>query len=144
MEITCGIYLYSIPLKKILACHAARTAKTNWSIPKGIRDEGEDSFTGALRELYEETAIDLRHKKIKPQRSFEPVKYRTRNKWLESFLLVVDTDFHDHHFVCHTLVEDKFPEIDKWEWISLKEAENRLHDTQRVNIPAIREILDKM
>jgi 8-oxo-dGTP pyrophosphatase MutT (NUDIX family) len=143
MEVTCGIYLYSIPLKKILACHAARTAKTNWSIPKGVRDAGEESFAAALRELYEETGIDLRHKKVKPQLTFQPVKYHTRNKWLESFLVVSEQDWNDHKFICHTWVEDRFPEIDKWEWISLEEAEIRLHETQRRNISFIRDLVKK-
>lgn len=137
MEITCGIYLYSIPRKKILACHAARTAKTNWSIPKGLKDENEDCFTAALRELFEETGIDLQKRKDLTAHDFAMVKYQKRNKWLQSYLISVNDDFATHKFVCRSMVDNEFPEIDKWEWMSLEEAVERLHESQQKNAALI-------
>lgn len=142
MEVTCGVYLYSSKRKKILACHATRTPKNNWSIPKGLPDAGEDYEVAALRELNEETGIELQTKN--PEAYALPlVKYQKRNKWLAGFLIITLNDFADHTFVCHSWVEKKFPEVDKWEWITLDEAETKLHESQRKNIHLIRDILEK-
>ena len=42
---------------ELLLCHA--TGRNYWDIPKGVRDDGETSIAAALRELREETGIEL-------------------------------------------------------------------------------------
>lgn len=59
MTVTCGTFLFSTLQKKILLCHPTNTKWNNWSIPKGVMEQGEQSFDVASRELKEETGIDL-------------------------------------------------------------------------------------
>lgn len=142
--ITCGIYLYHIQSEKILVCHATHSPWNNWSIPKGLQDEQEELYEAAVRELYEETGIELKQIAILATHSLEARKYQKQNKILESFLILTDTDFSKHTFVCHTLTEKQFPEVDKWKWISLDDAGKLLHEAQQRNIVRIKELLSNL
>lgn len=42
---------------ELLLCHA--TGRNYWDIPKGVRDAGEESIDAALREVREETGLQL-------------------------------------------------------------------------------------
>src|SRR6185295_19485258 len=90
--VTCGIYLYSIPLKKILVCHATNSPWNKWSIPKGLQDEGEELYAAAARELYEETGVSLKELHLVNALQLPAVKYQKQNKLLESFLVLTDAD----------------------------------------------------
>jgi 8-oxo-dGTP pyrophosphatase MutT (NUDIX family) len=58
MEITCGIYLYSTEIDRVLVGHV--TNQNAWSIPKGHYEDTDKSyFACANRELWEETNISL-------------------------------------------------------------------------------------
>ena len=142
--VTCGIYLYSKRIGKIVACHATHAPWNNWSIPKGIPDEGEDAYTAALRELYEETGIELHKIHVIAVHDLTAVTYQKQNKILESFLVVTDSDLSRHSFVCHSLTEREFPEVDKWKWVSLDEAEIVLHEAQQKNIVRIKKLLSNL
>lgn len=139
--VTCGIYLYSTTLEKILVCHATNSRWNSWSIPKGLQDEGEESDKAAMRELYEETGIMAEQLHVLEMQKLQPVKYQKQNKILESFLLVTDSDLSKQEFTCHSLTDKLFPEVDKWKWISLKEAEIMLHEAQQKNLSTITEFL---
>ena len=93
MKTTCGIYLYSTALKKLLVCHATNASWKTWSIPKGLKDPGEESFIAATRELKEETGIDLRKISVLNVRELPAVKYKKQNKTLEAFLVITDDLF---------------------------------------------------
>ena len=54
-EFTVGIFLYDEREKKILIVHPTNGSQKYWSIPKGLKDGKEDSFTAGIRELKEET-----------------------------------------------------------------------------------------
>ena len=140
MKVACGIFVYSTKTKKILVCHATRARWDSWSIPKGLREGGEDEFGAAVRELYEETGIDLRTVKVASVHRLPKTTYRKQRKQLVSFLVVTPADFSQYAYTCHTLVNDTYPEIDKWKWISLEEAEI-LHETQQEVIGEIKSIL---
>jgi 8-oxo-dGTP pyrophosphatase MutT (NUDIX family) len=139
--ITCGIYLYSLPLRKIVVCHATRAPWNSWSIPKGLPEEGEELYAAAIRELYEETGIEVKDLHVHAVHVLESQKYQKQNKILESFLVVTTTDLDKHSFVCHSLTEKGYPEVDKWKWVALEEAENMLHESQQKNIFRIKELL---
>lgn len=140
MQITCGIFLYSTRLKKVLACHATQARWNSWSIPKGLKEEDEDAYTAAMRELYEETGIKLAAADMDQVRALPAVKYQKQNKELQSFLVISHKDFSEHTFSCHTLVEGRFPEVNKWKWISLDET-GILHETQQRQVPLIRSLV---
>lgn len=140
MKITCGIYLYSVLTGKLLLCHATRS-RNQWSIPKGLKDEGEDNLTASLRELYEETGLSEKQIDIRSVFPLPPRKYEKQNKVLESFLALSDADLAGVNLVCHTLVNNSYPEIDKYRWVDLDEFEATAHESQVKNIPEIRIML---
>lgn len=78
MDVTCALIVLT-PSKRILLVHPTFGRRVGgWSIPKGIADEGEDLVEAALRELWEETSLDLRDKKAEviPLGRFPYVKHK--------------------------------------------------------------------
>ena len=140
-KITCGIYLYSTQQKKILICHATHSPWNLWSIPKGLKDTGEDPFVNAARELLEETGIDLTKISVKKIDTLPPVKYQKQNKILESFLVITNSDLSKHVLHCHSLVNDQFPEVDQWMWIDPEKIKEKLHESQSKNYDLILELI---
>jgi 8-oxo-dGTP pyrophosphatase MutT (NUDIX family) len=140
-EITCGIYLFNTRIKKILIAHASRS-KNGWSIPKGLKEKDESSFIAAARELYEETNIRLKELHVLAVYELSPVRYeKKKNKILESFLVMTDTDLSEVGLKCHSLVNDQYPEVDKYEWVDIPTLENKVHEAQKKNIPHILELV---
>lgn len=139
--ITCGIYLYNTVNRKILACHATNSPWNRWSIPKGLKEPGEKSFDAAARELLEETGVDIHQLNILATHTLPPVKYLKQNKILESFLVITDSDLTNTRFVCTTLINHAFPEVDSWKWISLDAVPKYLHESQQKNVEFIVSLL---
>lgn len=62
--VSCGFLIHDIAADKYLLCHATQYGTTsfadgNWTIPKGVIDDGETDLECAIRETYEETGIKL-------------------------------------------------------------------------------------
>lgn len=140
-DITCGIYLYNTKNKKILVCHATNSPWNKWSIPKGLKDEGEDAYIAACRELKEETGIDIRNLHILQTHSLPAIKYKRQNKMLESYLIITDSDLDNFSFNCQMIVNDDFPEVDGWKWISLPKMKVYLHESQQKNSEEINKLI---
>jgi 8-oxo-dGTP pyrophosphatase MutT (NUDIX family) len=138
---TCGIYLYNTSEKKILICHATKSSWKTWTIPKGLSDKNEDCFAAAARELKEETGIELSKLNILKIVSLPKIKYQKQNKYLESFLVITDSDLSTHKFECSTYVNDSFPEVDKWQWIPVEKINELLHESQQKNAEMIKELI---
>jgi len=141
MKITCGLFLYNIINKKFLLCHATRSKPNLWSIPKGLRDEGETIEEAAFRELYEETGLKKEELNLMFMQALPPVKYKKQSKLLESFLTVVSLPT-DCELTCHSHVSKGYPEIDKYRWVSLDEMYRMAHESQVANLGKIKEYLD--
>ncbi len=137
MIVTCGTYLYSSILKKILVCHPTRTRWNNWSIPKGVMEKGESIYEVCVRELEEETGIDIRKIHVVSSQQLPVRKYKKQEKSLESFLVITDTDLSNHQFTSNLVEGKDFPENDKWKWMTLEEMAGVVHETQRENLPLI-------
>jgi 8-oxo-dGTP pyrophosphatase MutT (NUDIX family) len=135
--ITCGIYLYDQNTDKMLVCHATKASWKSWSIPKGMRDDGEDSLQAASRELFEETGIKFKDLDIVFQSPLPPVKYRKQKKILESFLVVSNTSFFNFSCSCHTLTKAGHPEIDAWRWIPPENLPKYVHESQLENLELV-------
>jgi putative (di)nucleoside polyphosphate hydrolase len=140
MSTTCGIYLYCIPMKKFLLCHATRS-RNLWSIPKGLADEGETELEAAARELEEETGIKLSDLKVRAVHKLPPARYKKQNKTLVSFLVLTDTDLSGRKLSCTSYVDGKFPEIDRFEWVDPVTFCGMAHETQVRNMDAISKLL---
>jgi predicted NUDIX family NTP pyrophosphohydrolase len=141
---TCGIFLYSRPTGRFLACHATNSRWTQWSIPKGLPAEGEEHYVAACRELFEEANIRI-DKLTDPQVfPLTPAKYQKQNKVLQSFLIVTNDSF-DKHVFKSTLAEGKnFPEVDSWKWITLDEGKKWVHESQSKLLSEIQQIIDRL
>lgn len=125
---------------------------SGWSIPKGKIEEGEDAFTAALRECYEETNIDLRDVKL----TFHELPVRTyshNKKDLKSYVLFEienSINFSTFDIKCNSFVSDDakvnagLPEIDKFQYATFDECEALIHDTQKANLNIIIELWKKL
>lgn len=140
---TCGIYLFSTRKKGLLICHATRTRADQWSIPKGLKDDGENGFEAASRELKEECGIDLHKLNILSCTPLPERHYKKQKKKLYSWLIVTDSSIPDEDLHCTSMVNGKYPEIDKYGWASFEQAEQFLHESQIENLSVIREALRK-
>jgi 8-oxo-dGTP pyrophosphatase MutT (NUDIX family) len=127
---TCGIFLYNRPAGKFLVCHATNSRWTQWSIPKGLQEPGEDYFEAASRELREETAIELTS--LDDVRIFPlpPSRYQKQNKILQAFLVLTDRSFEGHVFKSELVANKNFPEIDAWKWITPEQGKKWTHESQ--------------
>ena len=145
MKNTCGIYLYDITSRKILLVHPTNHAPDFWSIPKGINDEGEAVMDAAIRELKEETNIDLLKLQLHPKVcEFNPIQYKKKHKTLCTILVGVEVP-HMGVLKCESYFELKgrqIPECDNWWWASLDEAKKVLHETQVSQLGIVREFAD--
>jgi 8-oxo-dGTP pyrophosphatase MutT (NUDIX family) len=141
MIVTCGTYLYSSLLKKFLVVHPTKTRWNNWSIPKGVIEKGEGIFDVCVRELLEETGIDINKINVLTKHSLPVRKYQKQEKSLESFLVVTDIDFSQHKFTSNLVEGKDFPENDKWKWVTLEEAVGIIHETQAENLPLIAKLV---
>jgi len=139
---TCGIYLYDQTTDKFLVCHATKSYWHMWSIPKGLKDKGEDNYTAACRELKEETGISVEELHIVKLEALEPVSYKKQKKILHAYLLVTDTPLKDHLLHCESRTRHGYPEIDGWKWIEPAGLLTHVHEAQRVNYDAIVRLLN--
>lgn len=139
--ITCGIYLFNTRSREILICHATHASWQKWTIPKGIKGRGEEPYAAALRELKEETGIDINKINVLKISPLPPAKYLKQNKILESFLVITDTDMDNYSFCCHSQINNEFPEIDNWRWVNPESVTKYLHESQQENIKKINELI---
>ena len=148
--LTCGIFLINQD-EKILVCHPTNSHWNSWGIPKGLPDPGEDTKTAAIRELLEETSIEL-HKVLDPDRDLFYLgtsDYKNRKKILVAYWGFVKDTIPIETLICSSMVTNKgneelqpeFPEVDKYQWISLEEAKNCLHLPQRNILPKLIEAI---
>jgi 8-oxo-dGTP pyrophosphatase MutT (NUDIX family) len=141
--ITCGIYLYDNTSEKILICHATNASWKTWSIPKGIKDEGEEELDAAIRELEEETGIKKKELNLNSVFRLQPVKYKKQNKFLQPFFILTAASLKNKELVCSTMVKEGVPEIDKWAWVEPEEILNKLHESQQHHYSTILELIER-
>jgi 8-oxo-dGTP pyrophosphatase MutT (NUDIX family) len=130
MKITCGIILEK-PNGQILICHPTNAPKNSWSIPKGLNEDLEDFFETAKRELLEETSIDLDQLNYSITEISQLFIYKNKRKCLKAFWVHLNDNKIDQvKLECKSLVDDEYPEVDKFIWTSPNEALKMLHQTQ--------------
>lgn len=133
MIITSGIFLID-NRNKILMVHPTNHKWNVWGIPKGVTENGESSLDGAIRELKEETNVDL-YKLIKLH-GYEYYylglqKYKKTNKSIDGHLFRINADLSSLELKCTSMIGDtNIPECDKFEWIDVNKSLSRLHESQ--------------
>lgn len=113
---SCGVLIeYN---NKFLIGHASGQ-KNNYGIPKGGQEEGEDDKTTALRELYEETNIQLQPEDLS---DIPFLKYRAKSgKYIVVFRHTLQEEPKD--VFCHSTVEGTGrQEFDYFVWLTKEEA----------------------
>lgn len=132
MDITCGIFLFDKNNKLLIG---KSTGGNNWSIPKGLIDVGEEFSECAVREFVEETGIVLNKSDIT---FIDKETYKNKKKVLYAYVLKSDKTKEEFGTpICNSMVfiegRKPFPEINKFEWVTIEEAIIKLHHTQ-INI----------
>lgn len=140
---TYGIFVYSIPIDKILICKASGNYG-GWSIPKGMPEEGEIPLESASRELKEETGLDRNTLIISFLYDLGETEYKSGKKILHSFLLMVKDDLSRFNFNCESMVDGKYPEISQYLLADLEVAKSMIHEAQASRIVKIKEIINLM
>ena len=142
MEISCGIYLYSTEIDRILIGHV--TNHNDWSIPKGRLDETDDDyFDCAKRELWEETNIRLSDLNILKKHEFGFNMYKHGYKKIKTFLIVTDTPIETLDIKCNSYFDDnniQIPEFDSFKWVKIDSLKNYVHYTQYQNTKKIKNL----
>ena len=137
IKTTCGIFLIDKNTKTLI-CHATNKDDSNWSIPKGIKNENESHEVAAIRELLEETCIDL----SKFKHTIIPIGetiYTHKAKKLAGFVVNIDADLDEmlknKDIKCNSFYIDNnnisWPEIDKFEVLLRGKALAKMHYTQK-------------
>lgn len=134
MKTSCGIIIYHSPSNEVLLGKETNS-KDFWSIPKGGKEDGENNFEAALRELQEEANVSKEF--IDSCKIFElPVEvYGSKKKKLVPFLAICDKRPKD--LKCNAMFIDSFgneqPEFSKLQWFDLDailNGEIKVHGTQ--------------
>jgi 8-oxo-dGTP pyrophosphatase MutT (NUDIX family) len=147
MKKAAGIFLIREDYK-ILIAHPTNIPMTRWSIPKGRMEEGEHPTQTAVREMFEESNVDLSDWKI--MHNLEHVTYKNKDKILIPFVLFErqnDINFDSFEFKCNSNVPEEiggFPEMDDYKWVTLDEAKELLFKSQVKCLDEIQKIIDKL
>ncbi len=110
-----------------------------WSIPKGEFEEGEEPLTAAIRELKEETGLEVSGNFI----PLKPVKQKS-GKLVIAFAIEFDCDpaqvtsnFFEMEWPPNSKFMKMFPEVDKAAWFNLEEASEKIIPGQ---VPLLQEL----
>lgn len=130
---TCGVFIINKDYR-LLVGHITNGGVNSWTIPKGIPDPCEMYKKAAIREVSEETGIDLTGAML---HILPHERYKSKNKTLVPFVFFeeenLDIDLNSFDIKCTSMVpheDGDFPEIDDFKWITLDEAAHCLHESQ--------------
>jgi len=151
MKITSGIWLINSE-NKILLLHPTYHPSNFFSIPKGIVDDGEDYFSAAKRELFEETSIEWDNISdyITNVEELSLKKYIGNKKSLKSYIVKCSSTLDFLNIRCDSMVENHplspFPEVDGFIWSSLEDiisSEISLHHSHNMCFKEIYDFLKR-
>lgn len=133
MKTTCGVFVIN-PNKEILICHPTHHQIEIWSIPKGHLEDGESEVDAAIRELKEESGIDIL-KVSGTSVLIGNAKYVHGKKQLFAFAYFLN-NVYTGNLHCSSMVDmgdpnAPFPEFDDFKWVKYDEAMKKLHYTQQ-------------
>lgn len=130
---TCGIFLIDAT-GKFLAAHPTNASENVWSIPKGLKDSHEDTFSAAKREFLEETGIDIDKFDCELVFEIKEVRYNDNKKALACYFYKTKHVIDPSKCFCDSMVylKDKppFPENDAFAMFDKNDL-HKIHYTQK-------------
>jgi 8-oxo-dGTP pyrophosphatase MutT (NUDIX family) len=129
---------------KYLICHATQSPvfkmdSVHWTISKGMVENGEKLIDAAIRELKEETNIDLRNDvSIDGLDSLEPIQHLNLKKKVVYVFFIDDPEgeLMDIELKCDSLIDIEthrlygYPEMDAYMWVNKSTAKSHVFDSQ--------------
>jgi len=132
--ITCGSYVIDKNANILLCLPTGSLVGDKWSIPKGLLDDGEILYDAAVRELKEETGIDI-NKHPHVMCDIGLMEYKHKKKMLYGFVFILDGVIDDDPVCKSTFVNRKtgkhIPEISKFKWANVFDSMNFIQDEQK-------------
>jgi predicted NUDIX family NTP pyrophosphohydrolase len=117
-----------------------------WTIPKGIPEEGEKLENTAIREMKEETGIDVTGLRplgsIKQKGGKEVHAWAATGHWNEEDGLPENT--FEIEWPPRSGKKQAFPEIDKAEWMTYEKARDCINQAQIPLLDRLMEMMDSL
>lgn len=125
--ISCGVIVYDDT--RFLAGHVTGQNLDNWSLPKGRMEKFETYYNAAIRELYEETSIDLRSVDPSEVVSLGLYSYIPKK---DLYLFSYQCDLEAlPRLKCNSMVDkpgkEDWPELDWFKFIPFDQADKYMH-----------------
>jgi predicted NUDIX family NTP pyrophosphohydrolase len=104
-----------------------------WSVPKGEYEEGEDPKSAAVRELKEETGIEVQTLELRDLGEIKQKSGKTVKAW------TAESDFDPKELKSNTFElewpprsgqKQEFPEVDRVEWFDIETAKAKILPAQ--------------
>lgn len=118
-QLSCGVVFVNTIEKKILMIHPTYR-KDFWDFPKGRMEEGETPIQAAIREVKEETSLNVTEDELI---DFGFHKYNNHKN--VHLFICYDKEINTHKLICTSMVEGKthnYPEADDFRFFSIDEA----------------------
>ena len=148
IKTTNGIFLIDSE-RKILLVHPTNHDEHFWSIPKGLSEDNETSFESAIREMMEETNVDI--PTLEPVICYKDLGvrvFKTNRKQLSAHILIIDAPLSKMNLdiKCDSLFIDEhtgieYPENDIVKWESLDFANEYIHEAQLHFFDKVKELV---
>lgn len=133
-ETTVGVFIFNTK-GKLLVCHPNEVKADIWGIPKGRPEPGELIKMAGIREVNEETGIDLLPLSGK-MRYVGVAKYKHKDKTLVAYTINLEEDIPISKLRCVSKFTSLYtgnliPEIDEYKWVDFETFQHRMNESQR-------------
>lgn len=110
------------------------TGNNTLSFPKGLQDNNETFLETAIREVLEETGLDLKNINGEFSKEYYTQEYNRKNKTVHLFIFKSNENLKNTPIICNSFFERDgvfIPENDDSFWLSIKDSKiQKLHEAQ--------------
>jgi len=131
--VTCGSFVIDCQ-NRLLIVHPTGNQSIHWSIPKGLVDERESLYDAAVRELREETSVNI-HSYKHQMHPMGSIGYTHKSKSLSGFVFLLDDTIYQDIICTSTFTDRKtnirLPECDLSLWMNVDKAMDYIQPEQK-------------